>query len=249
MRGNLWEKEENPREHRFWMRCSALVSPASGAARRRAEWINRFRKETPVFVAAVDLPSGIDSRQRQDFRGAGSAGRCDADFPVEETGICCSREGELLRTGFFRKIGREELWQKENPPRRSCFEEDFCAVKERLTDRPQNSHKGSYGRALLIAGSRDYAGAAVLCASAALKTGTGLLSVLTNAQPAQALNAALPEVMTPYGPGRPAGEDALALLENALPGKPAWESAAEWAITPRLLRWFSGSAERSAAGD
>ena len=44
---------------------------------------------------------------------------------------------------------------------------------------PRNpvSHKGSYGRVLVIAGSRGMAGAAALCATAALRTGAGLVTV------------------------------------------------------------------------
>jgi ADP-dependent NAD(P)H-hydrate dehydratase len=45
----------------------------------------------------------------------------------------------------------------------------------RLTPRPLDSNKGSYGRVLVVAGSRGMSGAAVLCASAALRGGAGLV--------------------------------------------------------------------------
>jgi ADP-dependent NAD(P)H-hydrate dehydratase len=44
-----------------------------------------------------------------------------------------------------------------------------------LPERPPDSNKGSYGRVLVIAGSRGMSGAAVLCASAALRGGAGLV--------------------------------------------------------------------------
>jgi NAD(P)H-hydrate epimerase len=47
----------------------------------------------------------------------------------------------------------------------------------RLKPRPADSNKGMYGRILVVAGSRGMAGAAVLCASAALRGGAGLVTL------------------------------------------------------------------------
>jgi NAD(P)H-hydrate epimerase len=47
----------------------------------------------------------------------------------------------------------------------------------RLPKRDADSHKGTYGTVLAIAGSRDMAGAAVLTATAALRSGAGLVQV------------------------------------------------------------------------
>jgi len=45
----------------------------------------------------------------------------------------------------------------------------------RLKARPLDSNKGTFGRVLVVAGSRGMSGAAVLCASAALRSGAGLV--------------------------------------------------------------------------
>src|SRR5262245_61843291 len=45
----------------------------------------------------------------------------------------------------------------------------------RLPPRAADSHKGHFGRVLVVAGSRGMSGAAVLCASAALRGGAGLV--------------------------------------------------------------------------
>jgi NAD(P)H-hydrate epimerase len=45
----------------------------------------------------------------------------------------------------------------------------------RLTPRPLDSNKGEFGRVLVVAGSRGMSGAAVLCGSAALRGGAGLV--------------------------------------------------------------------------
>jgi NAD(P)H-hydrate epimerase len=48
-----------------------------------------------------------------------------------------------------------------------------------LEPRPLDSNKGAFGRILVVAGSRGMTGAAVLCASAALRGGAGLVRVAT----------------------------------------------------------------------
>jgi len=51
-----------------------------------------------------------------------------------------------------------------------------------LPPRPANSHKGSFGRVLVVAGSRGMSGAAVLAGSAALRGGAGLVEVASPAE-------------------------------------------------------------------
>jgi ADP-dependent NAD(P)H-hydrate dehydratase len=47
----------------------------------------------------------------------------------------------------------------------------------KLPPRPADGHKGTFGRVLVVAGSRGMTGAAVLCGSAALRGGAGLVQV------------------------------------------------------------------------
>lgn len=47
----------------------------------------------------------------------------------------------------------------------------------RLFKRKADSHKGDYGRVLILAGSRAYAGAPCLCAESALRAGAGLVTL------------------------------------------------------------------------
>ena len=46
-----------------------------------------------------------------------------------------------------------------------------------LPSRPANSHKGTYGRAMIVAGSRNFLGAAYLAATAATRVGAGLVTI------------------------------------------------------------------------
>ena len=50
-------------------------------------------------------------------------------------------------------------------------------IKALMPERPDNSHKGTFGKVLAVAGSKGMAGAAYLCAAAAYRTGTGLFKL------------------------------------------------------------------------
>ena len=59
---------------------------------------------------------------------------------------------------------------------------DAAQIRQLLPVRPRFSHKGDYGRVLLVCGSVGFIGAAALAARAALRTGAGLITVATPRQ-------------------------------------------------------------------
>lgn len=69
-------------------------------------------------------------------------------------------------------------------------------LREGLVERRSDDHKGTYGHALIVAGSRGMAGAAVLAARAALRSGAGLVSVAVPAAIAPTVAGAVPEALT-----------------------------------------------------
>ena len=65
-----------------------------------------------------------------------------------------------------------------------------------MPPRPLSSHKGSYGRVLVVAGSTGMTGAAALTSEAALRAGAGLVTLATPKHLNPILEGLLPEVMT-----------------------------------------------------
>lgn len=68
-------------------------------------------------------------------------------------------------------------------------------VAERFLPRPLDSHKGTYGRLLTVCGSYGMAGAALLCARGALRSGVGLLTAAVPERVYPLLAAAVPEAV------------------------------------------------------
>ena len=72
------------------------------------------------------------------------------------------------------------------------FNKDIISI---LNPRKQDSHKGNYGHAIIIAGSKGKMGAAVIAAKACLRSGVGLLTVNTPTEERYILQTAVPEAM------------------------------------------------------
>lgn len=64
-----------------------------------------------------------------------------------------------------------------------------------IKKRPARSHKGTFGRVLIVGGNEEYGGAAILAASSSVYSGAGLVSVACHPCNHAALHARLPEAM------------------------------------------------------
>ncbi len=68
-------------------------------------------------------------------------------------------------------------------------------VSRTIIKRPADSHKGNYGRIMLIGGNQNFGGAIIMAALAAVKSGAGLVTVGTDRENISALHSHLPEAM------------------------------------------------------
>ena len=126
---------------------------------------------------------------------------------------------------------------------------DHEAVLSLLPDRPADTHKGSYGRVLLLCGSVGYTGAAALAAMGALRSGTGLV-YLGVPQSIYSIEATklLEPVVFPLGEqdgmlGEACIPQILEKLKNmdaVLVGPGLGQSAGTFAVVKTVLEKFDG---------
>ncbi len=141
--------------------------PIAGAIRR----INALRIETSAFVVAADIPSGLDGDS-----GAPADPCVVADLTVA---IAHAKTG-LVADEATSHVGRLAL---ASLPDLSATEGDDAQLitpallRPLLPPRPFESHKGTWGRVGIVAGSPGFLGAARLCAEAALRSGAGLVTL------------------------------------------------------------------------
>ena len=137
------------------------------------------------------------------------------------------------------------------------LELDQKKVYHLLPDRPVNSHKGDYGRILLLCGSRGYTGAAALAAMGALRSGAGLvyLAVPESIYEIEAVKLTEP-VISPLPDENgtfavTAGKQVLSLLDNkdaVLIGPGIGQSEGSYAVVRTVLEAFSGTVVLDADG-
>ena len=145
----------------------------------------------PVYVLAVDCPSGMDC----------DTGEIDSNIiPADETiTFIAAKPGQFQYpaasvTGKL-TIADIGISEKLDPVKEiSDFVVDSTMVKKKLPGRGSNGHKGTYGRALVIAGSINYIGAPALAAEAAYRSGAGLVTVAAPGNVIMALSGRLREV-------------------------------------------------------
>ncbi len=89
-----------------------------------------------------------------------------------------------------------------------------------LPARPPSAHKGSFGRALIVAGSSNYPGAAAIACQSAARAGAGLVHLAATAPVSQLVASQLPEpihTLLPSDPLATTAQELGALTPAALP--------------------------------
>ena len=139
-------------------------------------WVGGFLEEMelPPTVVAVDCPSGIDCDSGE------AAPEC---FQADLTVTMAAIKRGLLKFPAYNLVGdlelvsiglTEEIHSWRSIPR---FVADETYVMNQLPERRLDAHKGTFGTALIIAGSTNYTGAVLLAGQAAYRAGAGLVTL------------------------------------------------------------------------
>ncbi len=140
---------------------------------------------------SIDMPSGIPS----DGVLVGDAFKADytCTFQFPKLGLLIPEHADFtgkveildigISSSFLKSFGQKKFFiqQEDIPP----FHKRFNNF----------SHKGDFGRILLIGGSKGKMGAILLCSKAAIRTGSGVVNVFAPAEEGLILQIGVPEVM------------------------------------------------------
>jgi NAD(P)H-hydrate epimerase len=134
------------------------------------------------FIVAVDVPSGLDCDT-----GEIDPGTLRADLTIT---FAAAKRGQFLFPGA-EMVGELVVADIGIEPALSQDIQTEIATPHSvgtvLPSRPLNAHKGTFGKAMIVAGSANYSGAPYLAAAATARVGTGLVTLA----PPQSLYAIL----------------------------------------------------------
>jgi len=152
------------------------------------ELINKIN-DSDCKVVAVDIPSGINADNGK-VMGIAIEADVTVELGIRKLGNHlypgCEYAGEVEYSdiGLNNYFGLNTVKILENSD-----------ISKKLPKRKNDSNKGTYGKILCICGSYNMAGAAVLSATAAYKTGAGLVKVFTDIRNREIIQRSIPEAL------------------------------------------------------
>jgi ADP-dependent NAD(P)H-hydrate dehydratase / NAD(P)H-hydrate epimerase len=180
---------------------------ASGLLAQVIENLNRFSQDAkaawPAWIVAVDTPSGLPS-DGEPAQGPVLRAHLTVTFTAPKIGQLVSADAGSCGSLVVREIGTPAALVEEvgKGKLRWAGPEEFSELP---LQRAAESHKGSYGHVLIVAGSVGKTGAAILCGQAALRGGAGLVTLATPEPALVTVAAAQAEYMTEALPGTASG--------------------------------------------
>ncbi len=158
-------------------------------------WTNINRRFGELMIVSIDLPSGFD------------ADEADTNswhfFPDSTIAFTSPKRANVLPPAskfngelIVANIGSPQNLIDDQPSHLYLAQKDDASWWVRHTGFSSSDYKNKRGHALLIAGSECYSGAAVLAGDAAMRSGVGLVTVVTPKSSKDSVaSRVLPEVM------------------------------------------------------
>lgn len=168
---------------------SGLNRPLTGHWLRFVQHLNDSRNE----IVAIDIPSGLRADGCIQENEYTVHANCVITFQRPKLSFFFPESSHAIKQFQVADIGLDEAFIESLPSSYRLIE--ASDVTNIYRQRRQFSHKGTYGHALIIAGSTSTMGAAILASGASLYTGSGRTSATIPPEGLTALNTRYPEVM------------------------------------------------------
>ncbi len=169
---------------------SGLNKPLSGGFAA----VVKFMNASPATVVSIDIPSGLMCEENT-FNVRANIIKADITLSLQlpKLAFLFAENAEYTGQWELLDIGLSQEGIDNADTYYEMLEGD--AIESLVKPRKKFAHKGHFGHALLIAGSRGMAGASVLAARACLRSGVGLLTVHVPQANSLILQTAVPEAM------------------------------------------------------
>ena len=179
---------------------TGLARPVTGTAAHLIHCAYDMNLDFGTPVIAVDIPSGIDGTTGK-ILGTAVRATETVTFHRVKQGLLLADAPDYVGRITVQPIGIPLGGDVDaDYPGMSILEP--ADLDSSLFRRPQTCHKGDFGRVLLFCGSRGMAGAAALCANAAMRAGAGLTTILCRESLLPILQALAPGAMCAVLPER-----------------------------------------------
>ncbi|MEI8087468.1 MAG: NAD(P)H-hydrate dehydratase, partial [Paludibacter sp.] len=168
---------------------SGLSRPLSGIYAKVVEWINNV----DCKVVAIDILSGLNGEENADLNNPIVKANYTFTLQFPKLSFLMAENAEFVGNWTVLDIGI-------HPDAIEKTESEFYYLEQNdiyplLKKRSKFSHKGTFGHGLIVAGSLGMAGASVLSAKAALRSGAGLVTVHGPKENRIIVQTAIPEVI------------------------------------------------------
>jgi NAD(P)H-hydrate epimerase len=143
-------------------------------------------------ILAIDLPSGLSADTGQ---ALGPCIRADltVSFIGRKRGLYTGAAGDYVGECQFDDLDVPGSVLESLEPDATLL--DAAIVSENLQPRPRRTHKGNLGRVLIVGGDDGFSGAPILSGQAALRAGSGLVTLAGRPRMASAAACVQPELM------------------------------------------------------
>ncbi|MBP1890426.1 NAD(P)H-hydrate epimerase [Clostridium moniliforme] len=183
------------------------------------------------YVVSIDIPSGMDA-DTGEILGCCINADITCSVEVMKKGFISNKAVELLGKIEIINIDIPDFVKEKNSEKTYILSNNI--YKDMIPLRDKTGHKGNYGKVLIVAGSEKYCGAAFISTEACVRTGSGLVTLLTHKDSGQALKVRLTEAMIQEyltyndvkdlrgfdiiacGPGFSLSEDSKAILDKII---------------------------------
>lgn len=149
----------------------------------------------PALTIAIDIPSGLYCDESSNHDSIVKADYT-LSFEYYKKSFLFPQSGPYCGSIQILSIGLLSSFQQHRQPWAMVTE--TSDLKTWIPERSAFSHKGDYGKALLVCGEKGKIGACVLAAKAALRSGLGLLTALIPESEKDILQTAVPEAMLSF---------------------------------------------------